>query len=162
MSEDKVILLLYEKHQTWINIVASFSKKNSNINEDIVQEMYIKMIPKIRKGLDIIYHNNEINYWYIFKVLKTLHIDYLRRKKNITKIEINEDIDFIPYNDVNYDEAYEKIKNELNSMFWYNRKIFEIINEGESIADFSRNSYIEYFILYNTYKKVKKKLKKLI
>jgi hypothetical protein len=47
-------------------------------------------------------------------------------------------------------------------MFWYDRKVFEIINEGESIADFSRNSYIEYFSLYNTYRKVKEKLKKLI
>jgi len=53
-------------------------------------------------------------------------------------------------------------KAELNTMFWYDRKVFEIINEGESIADFSRNSYIEYYTLYNTYRKVKDKLKKLI
>jgi len=64
--------------------------------------------------------------------------------------------------DVDYDQAYAKIKAELNTMFWYDRKVFEIINEGESIADFSRNSFIEYFSLYNTYRKVKAKLKKLI
>ena len=61
-----------------------------------------------------------------------------------------------------HDEAYGIVKDELKNMFWYDRKVFEIINEGESIADFSRNSYIEYYSLYNTYRKVKDKLKKLI
>ena len=47
-------------------------------------------------------------------------------------------------------------------MYWYDRKVFEIINSGESIAEFSRKSYIEYYSLYRTYKKVKKKLRKLL
>ena len=42
------------------------------------------------------------------------------------------------------------------------KKVFEVINGGESIADFSRNSNIYYYSLYHTYKKVKKKLKKLL
>ena len=47
-------------------------------------------------------------------------------------------------------------------MYWYDRKVFEIINGGESIADFSRKSMIKYYALYFTYKKVKDKLKKLL
>ena len=65
-------------------------------------------------------------------------------------------------NDVNYDESYEKVKEALNQMWWYDRKVFEIINNGESIAEFSRKSYIQYYSLYNTYRKVKDKLKKLL
>ena len=41
-----------------------------------------------------------------------------------------------------------------------NGKVFELINAGESIAELSRKSYIHYYSLYNTYKKVKNKLKK--
>ena len=161
MSEKEVILLLAKKHKTWINVVGSFGC-NKMIAEDIVQEMYIKVIPKIEMGLDIIYHDNDINYYYIFKVLKTLYIDLKRKGKNITIINI-EDTNLSQYDyDVDYDEAYGKIKDELKNMFWYDRKVFEIVNEGESIADFSRNSYIEYYSLYNTYRKVKEKLKKLI
>jgi hypothetical protein len=107
-------------------------------------------------------YEQEINYYYIFKVLKTLYIDLKRKGKNITIVNI-EDTNLSQYDyDVDYDQAYDKIKGELNNMFWYDRKVFEIVNEGESIAEFSRKSYIEYFSLYNTYRKVKEKLKKLI
>ena len=64
--------------------------------------------------------------------------------------------------DVNFDSAYEDVKDELSKMYWWNRKVFEVVNEGESIAEFSRKSKISYTILYNAYKKVKKKLTKLI
>ena len=61
MSNKEVILLLAKKHKTWIDVVSSFgcSKK---IAEDIVQEMYIKVLTKIEMGLDIVYYANDINY----------------------------------------------------------------------------------------------------
>jgi DNA-directed RNA polymerase specialized sigma24 family protein len=156
----KQMILLAKKHKTWIEIVCSFGCTKT-IAEDIVQEMYIKVQLKLENGLDIMYEQ-EINYYYIFKVLKTLYIDLKRKGKNITIVNI-EDTNLSQYDyDVDYDQAYDKIKDELKNMFWYDRKVFEIINEGESIADFSRNSYIEYYSLYNTYRKVKEKLKKLI
>ena len=156
----KKMILLAKKHKTWINIVLSFGCSKT-IAEDIVQEMYIKILLKLENGLDIMYED-DINYYYIFKVLKTLYIDLKRKGKNIKIINI-EDTNLSQYDfDVDYDEAYDIVKNELKNMFWYDRKVFEIINEGESIADFSRNSYIEYYSLYNTYRKVKDKLKKLI
>tara|TARA_R110000782_G_scaffold11141_1_gene34213 strand:+ start:74 stop:553 length:480 start_codon:yes stop_codon:yes gene_type:complete len=156
----KKMILLAKKHKTWIEIVCSFGC-NKTIAEDIVQEMYIKVLLKLENGLDIMYEQ-EINYYYIFKVLKTLYIDLKRKGKNITIVNI-EDTNLSQYDyDVDYDQAYDKIKGELSNMFWYDRKVFEIVNEGESIAEFSRKSYIEYFSLYNTYRKVKEKLKKLI
>lgn len=156
----KKMILLAKKHKTWINIVLSFGCSKT-IAEDIVQEMYIKILLKLENGLDIMYED-DINYYYIFKVLKTLYIDLKRKGKNIKIINI-EDTNLSQYDfDVDFDEAYGIVKDELKNMFWYDRKVFEIINEGESIADFSRNSYIEYYSLYNTYRKVKDKLKKLI
>jgi len=89
MSEKEVILLLAKKHKTWINVVNSFGC-NKTISEDIVQEMYIKIIPKIEAGLDIIYYDNDINYYYIYKVLKTLYIDLKRKGKNITMLNIED------------------------------------------------------------------------
>ena len=64
--------------------------------------------------------------------------------------------------DINYTESYDKIQIALEKMFWYDKKVFEIINGGESIAEFSRKSFIHYYSLYNTYNKVKRKLKKLL
>ena len=87
MSNKEVILLLAKKHKTWIDVVSSFGC-DKTIAEDIVQEMYIKVLPKIENGLDIIYYDNDINYYYIYKVLKTLFIDLKRKGKNIMMINI--------------------------------------------------------------------------
>ena len=154
------MILIAKKHKTWIEIVTSFGCPKET-SEDIVQEMYIKIHKKLNKGLDIMY-KDEVNYYYIFKTLRTLFYDLKRKEKNITIINI-EDVDIDKsISDIDYDQAYAIIKKELDNMFWYDRKVFEIINSGESIAEFSRKSYIQYYSLYNTYNKVKDKLKKLL
>ena len=155
---EKQMILIAQKHDKWIDIVLSFGC-NKRTAEDLVQEMYYKIQCKLEDGLDIIYED-DINYYYIFKTLKTLFYDLKRKGKNITVIPL-ENLN-ITQNDVNYEESYDKVKAELEKMFWYDRKVFEIINNGESIAEFSRKSYIKYYSLYNTYRKVKNKLKKIL
>mgnify|MGYP003631344052 FL=1 len=154
----QTMILVADKHKTWIEIVSSFGCTNET-SEDLVQEMYIKIQKKLVKGLDIMY-NDEINYYYIFKTLRTLFLDFKRKGKNIKMVNIDDvDIDKSII-DIDYDKAYEIVKEELKTMYWYDRKVFEIINGGESIAEFSRKSFIHYYSLYHTYNKVKDKLKK--
>ena len=155
---EKKMILIAKKHDTWVDIVCTFGC-NKVIAEDIVQEMYIKVFLKLQKGLDIMYED-EINYYYIFKTLKTLFIDLKRKGKNITIITL--DNIHLTNEDVNYTESYEKVKDELDKMYWYDKQVFNIINSGESIAEFSRRSHIRYYSLYNTYKKVKEKIKKVL
>ena len=157
----ETMVLVAKKHKDWIKIVISFGC-DKEIAEDIVQEMYIKIQLKLDKGLDIMY-GKEINYYYIFKTLKSLFYDLKRKGKNITIVNIEDNInDFNTQMDINYDSEYEKITDSLSEMYWYNRKVFEIINGGEKIAELSRKSGIPYYSLYNTYNKVKSKLKKLL
>ena len=150
--------LIADKHKTWVDIVNSFGCSKL-VSEDLVQEMYIKIQLKLEKGLDITYEDG-INYYYIFKTLKTLYLDLKRKHKNIIMLSLD-DV-HITNNDVDFTEPYKKVQKALSEMYWYDRKVFEIINEGESIAEFSRKSFIHYYSLYNTYHKVKKELKKLI
>ena len=101
------MILIAKKHKEWINIVISFGC-GKEIAEDIVQEMYIKIQLKLEKGLDIMY-GKEINYYYIFKTLKSLLIDLKRKGKNITILNIEDEI--INGNiesDVNYESEYKK------------------------------------------------------
>ena len=51
---------------------------------------------------------------------------------------------------------------ELDSMFWYDAKIYRIIESGVSIKELSRKTKISYYSLYRTYNKVKNKLKELL
>ena len=148
----ETMILVAKKHKEWIKIVISFGC-DKEIAEDIVQEMYIKIQLKLEKGLDIMY-GKEINYYYIFKTLKSLFYDLKRKGKNITIVNIEDNInDFNTEMDINYDSEYEKITDSLSEMYWYNRKVFEIINGGEKIAELSRKSGIPYYSLYNTYNK---------
>jgi len=149
------MILLVKKHNTWIEIVCSFGCTKST-SEDLVQEMYYKIQLKMEKGLDIMY-DKEINYFYIYKTLKTLFIDLKRKGKNITMVTL--DHIHLTNDDVNYTESYDKVLEVLDKMYWYDKKVFDVINSGESIAEFSRKSKIPYYSLYNTYKKVKLKIK---
>jgi|TARA_R110000744_G_scaffold133817_2_gene242391 DNA-directed RNA polymerase specialized sigma24 family protein len=152
---------IFKKHQVWIDIVSSFGC-NRETAEDIVMEMYIKIDKSIKKGLDIDYNKTDYNYYYIFKTLKSLFLDLKRKEKKVNIINIdeiqNKSFDEI----VNYTSSYSIIQKKLKKMYWYDRKIFEIIQGGESIAKLSRKTGIPYHSLYNTYKEVKKILKKLL
>jgi len=157
MIEEQMILIA-KKHDTWIDIVCSFGC-TKEVAEDLTQEMYYKVQINLSKGLDIKY-GEEINYYYIFKTLKTLFIDLKRKGKNITMVSL--DNIHLSSEDVYYNESYDKVLKVLDEMYWYDRKVFDVINSGESIAEFSRKSEIPYYSLYNTYKKVKLKIKLLL
>jgi DNA-directed RNA polymerase specialized sigma24 family protein len=155
----KTMQLLFNKHQDWVNIVKSFGV-DEDVCEDIVQEMYYKIQLKLEKGLDIMYNETEINYYYIFKTLRSLFLDLKRKSKNIQKVQLEQVKDL--QSDIIYDNTYEKVEKELNRLYWYDRKVFEIITSGESIASLSRKTTIQYYSLYNTFKKVKEKIKKIL
>jgi len=152
---------IYKKHKIWVDIVCSFGC-NKSTAEDIVSEMYIKIYKKLKEGLVIEYGKNDYNYYYIFKTLKSLFYDLKRKEKNIKIIDIAEIKNTSEDYNIRYNESYTIIQNELKNMYWYNRKVYEIIESGESIAELSRKSGIAYHSLYNTYIKVKKTLKNLL
>ncbi len=153
---------IFKKHKIWIDIVCTFGC-NKETAEDIVQEMYIKIDKKIKNGLDINFGTNDYNYYYIFKTLKTLFLDLKRKESKVKTIDIDTATKYLSdIDNRNYDVVYQEVQNQLNKMYWYDKKVFEIIESGESIAHLSRKSGIPYYSLYNTYKKVKQKLKKLL
>ena len=153
---------IFKKHKVWVDIVCTFGC-NKETAEDIVQEMYIKIDKKIKKGLNIDFGENDYNYYYIFKTLKTLFLDLKRKESKVNIIDIESATKYLSDSgNRNYDLVYDDIKNELNKMYWYDKKVFEIIEAGDSVAKLSRKSGIPYYSLYNTYTKVKQKLKKLL
>ena len=154
----KQMQLLFKKHSDWIKIVNSFGEDPS-ISEDLVQEMYIKIQLKLEKGLDISY-GDEINYYYIFKTIRTLFLDLKRKGKNIKRVSAD-NIKAID-DRIDYEKKYKIVQDALEKMYWYEKKVFELINAGESIASLSRKTGIQYYSLYNTYTKVKNKLKQLL
>jgi DNA-directed RNA polymerase specialized sigma24 family protein len=159
MIPSKALEKIFEKNTQWIDIVKSFGC-NRDTSQDIVQEMYFKVQKRLEKGTDIQYSEDDINYYYVFKVLRSLFLDLKRKESKVQIVELGE-IENCEL-DINYEDAYEAVTDEINTLFWYDRKVYEIIDGGKSISELSRQTNISYYSLYNTYKKVKNKLKHLL
>ena len=159
MEVQKTMEKLFEKNNDWIDICKSFGLDEPTA-QDLVQEMYIKIQLKLEDGLDISYGEDDVNTFYVFKTLRTLFLDLKRKGKNI--IRVGTESLRAKEGDVDFSGKYKMVQKELKKMYWYDRKVFDIINSGESIAELSRKSGIQYYSLYNTYRKVKKRLKDLL
>lgn len=151
----EILEKLFKRHKDWCNIVESFGC-NPDTAEDVVQSMYLKIGKLVAKGKDISF-GDDVNHFYIFRTLTTLFLDH-KRKDNRSG-EVLEDIEAEQDEEVNYEVKYQKILDALEELYWYDRKVFEIIEDGESISELSRKTNISYHSLYNTYRKVKKYLK---
>ena len=56
----------------------------------------------------------------------------------------------------------KELDSVLDKIYWYDKKVFDLISSGMSIAELSKNSGISYYSLYNTYKNVKNIIKENI
>lgn len=174
---------LSSQHQLWLSYTISFGC-NKDTAEDIVMEMYLKVNEYVQSGKkNIIFEDTgKINYFFIYVTLKNMFLDLKRNEKRIKIIPLEtydktED-DIIQEKEIDYDkfrviEKYllnqdyidltsECVKEYTNKQFgaFYKRKIFEeVFIEGKSISQFSRDSGISYYSLYNTIKNIKKDLK---
>ena len=152
--------LAFKKHKQWLEIVQSFGC-NEWTAEDIVGEMYIKLDRVIKQGKDIT-RDGEINHFYVFKVLTSIFLDLKRKEAKYILVELEDYNDHNNEIEVQYLKNYEKILETLQGLYWYDQKVYDIIESGESISELSRKTNISYYSLYNTYKKVKQILKQVI
>lgn len=153
--------IIYDKHNDWVSIVRSFGC-NKDTAEDIVQETYIKLNRIINSGTDLMYNETEINYYYVFRTLRSMFLDLKRKEGKAQLVGFEPELDkrFVLQNNYqDIDRIYNEILGDLKKMHWYDRKIFEYIDEGESITGLSKKTDISYYSVYNTYKKVLETLK---
>lgn len=154
--------LAYKKHKDWITIVCSFGCNPSSA-EDIVQEMYIQLDKDIKKGLDLAY-KDDINHFYCYKVLRGIYFNIYKKEARQIKIYLEDMKELKQAEDLAIDEQQyaqrkSKIDAILNTMYWYDKKVFQLIASGKSIASLSRETGISYYSLYNTYTNAKKHIK---
>ena len=156
MNKQEFLKLAYDKHNDWVSIVLSFGC-NPSVAEDIVQEVYIKLDRLMDKGLDASY-GDEVNYYYIYKQLRGTYLNLVKQKHKINMQYIEEmgipEIELEEADDEKYDvlNLMKNLDKELEQMYWYDRKVFEIIMGGKKIAELSRDTDIGYYSLYNTFR----------
>jgi len=141
---------------------------NKTTAEDLTQEMYLKLATLLQnnQSLDIYYDESQINHFYIYRILRSLFIDLCRKEAKITKVNVEYLEKFVEEEEVKQYKDIEGKMKELDSVldkiYWYDKKVFDLISGGMSIAELSKNSGISYYSLYNTYKNVKNLIKENI
>lgn len=162
-----ILKKLADKHSTWLEITMTFGLDRMTA-EDLVQDMYIKihgwMSRNGKKAEDIIYDKDEINYYFVFRTLRTLFLDRCRKSKRVI-LKQSEDVlepDYI-FHLIDGETAEKRLKIALNGMHWYDKKVFELVYRQQwSILKLSQMTGISYHSLYRTVNKIKKIVKKEI
>ena len=148
---------VYESHKKWINTTLKFGCTKYEA-EDIVGDMYLIIGKMLNKGLDISY-NNEVNYYYIYKTLKTTFLQLENKKNKLPKTSIDLCLDLASGEYIDYEGENEKVEAELDKLHWYDKKVYNLIQYEYSFTELSNKTNITYHSLYNTFRKVKDTLK---
>jgi hypothetical protein len=125
-----ILDVLCLKHEQWLKYIKSFGCPD-DIAEDYVQEMYIKIFNySQRKDNDLMYDENDVNYYFIYVTLKNMYYDDLRKSKKQFLVDLSDD--FIQ-DETEYTEKEYHLKNDAKNI-WIDRLNLEI----ESIQDYNR------------------------
>ena len=151
---------IYKDHNKWINTTLNFGCTKEEA-EDIVGNMYVIIGTMLKKGLNISY-GDEVNYYYIYLTLKTNFLQLKNRQTKEKKVSLDLVLELAESDYVDFDEVNDVVLDELDSVHWYDKKVYELIENGYSITELANKTNISYHSLYNTYRKTKQKLKNKI
>lgn len=158
--------LLAEKHKTWVEISQTFGLDKMTA-EDLVQDMYLKIdawSKRNQRTSSILYEGKEINYYFVFKTLRTLFLDYIRREQR-SILKPSEEVlqpSYI-FERIDKDINEKRIKTLIKDLAWYDRKVFELVyNQNMSMLKLSEMTGISYYSIYRTIQKIKRLIKKEI
>ncbi len=157
------INILASQHKQWVAIVEKFGEHT--FSEDIVQEMYMKVIRC--NHIDKCVNDGKVNRSYVYMMLRTLHGDFDRYKKVLIKKKLPIDECRSLTNDestLDEQEAYENIKQKINeeTLNWhpFDKLTFDIYTEKKlSIRKIAEKSNIHYMTIFTTLKRCKQKLR---
>ena len=133
---------VFESHNKWINTVIKFGCTKDEA-EDIVSNMYLIIGKMLKKGLNISY-GDDVNYYYIYLTLRTSFLQMYNKKKKENKVSLDLVLDLESQEYIDYDSADETLIKELEDLHWYDKKVFNLIQNEYSITELSNKTSITY------------------
>ena len=130
---------VYKYHNDWINIASTLV---GDFAPDLVNDLYVTLIDRGVK-LENIKYGDEVNKLFIYRMLRNLCLDYLRKESRMKLCELRTDIQYLELSEEEkaLDKLYTKIEGIMENWHWYNRRVFEIyMFTGLSLRDISSGS----------------------
>ena len=161
-----ILELLAKKHNTWVEISQTFGLDKMSA-EDLVQDMYLKVhawSERNERDRSILYHKDDVNYYFVFKTLRTLFLDKCRREQR-SVLKHSEDVldpSYI-FEHIDKEVNEKRLQSIIKDLAWYDRKVFELIyKQGLSMLKLSELTGISYYSIYRTIQKIKRLIKEEI
>ena len=146
-------------HKNYVKVIHSFGEYF--YAEDLVQEMYLRL-DRNKRPEDIIV-DGKINQYFIHLTLKSIFLNFLKAKKQISKIN-NLPLEIA---DVDNSEFYEaqnrfraKINNEINKWHSYDQTLFRLYLTGNhSMRDIANGTDISLRSIFEVIGECKEKIR---
>ena len=148
MSNDEVLKILYRNHPAWLIMAERMLPKyRISTEEDVVQDMYIKIYEKLRKKklkfTDIII-GGKPHYGIVYNTLHDIVV-------NIHRTEPSDNL------------FYQSIDDVVNEFQWFHKKMFKLYSSKfQSIRKLSEATKISYKVVWKTVKECKEEIKRKI
>jgi RNA polymerase sigma factor (sigma-70 family) len=166
--EVRVIDLLAKRHKDWLNMARSFGLSKNDANE-IVQQMYIRMVDYVTDIEKIKYNKDDVNTFYVYVTLRNLYLSGFHKidkrlvyTENFSNSSAYDKavVDFDPKEKELFDELMEKIEAQVDDWYWYDKRIFNIHFYDEmSMRKIAKETRISLSSIFNTLSNGKAKIK---
>lgn len=147
-------------HKEYVKTIESFGEYF--YAEDLVQEMYIRLLIKNKESQVII--NGQVNRYYIFLTLRSLFIDFYRQKSKVIKVDVSEVLSIQQIDELEEHEAFnnlmKKVNKETLTWHYYDKLLFDLYkNTDKSMRAISKETNISLRSIFCTLKHCKERIK---
>ena len=138
---------------------------NSNIlAKDLLHDFYIALHSKINNGkvkINDILYNDSLNKAFIYKMMRNLFLDELRKDKDLL---IDKDLkNIIEADNTSYVDIEKVVDDIVNEFYWFDRKLFNLYRKKfHSIRKLSAATNISHVVVWRTINNCIKEIKKKI
>ena len=139
-----------------------------HLSDDLFQHIWVKILELDHVKLEQIYSKGYLQF-YIYRMI----VNEARNPNNPFLVALKKD-SVMAYNygyieringyeydiesDIEFETKLQKVKENLDKLFWYDKKIFELYIEFGSLRKVSAKTGIKYGAIHQTVTKVKKQL----
>jgi len=155
----KILTLLSKDHDKWLRIVKSFGMDQDA--EDLVQDMYLKIYNlRDRYRESIMFNEDEVNHYFVFRVLRNMFLDKCKKKKYTTPLDTSYVDPMCLDQSYEHKQLLELAKKEIDTWHLYDKRIYDLVMLGGfNMKELSRRTNLSYDSIRRTKLKLEKWLK---
>lgn len=162
MNNSQLVEHTYKKHHNWLSQVAYNFTNNKDNAEELVQELYLKLMEL--KDVTKIMYNNDVNLFYLYKMVRSTYLNGLKKQTNHLPIDddlLNLQADEYSIDADNEFEEMLALSNEaLDSLHWFDAKLLRVyLDDDHSIQSLHDATGISNSTIWTSMKKTKQYVK---